>query len=49
VRVALAHAEPPARKVPVRTSPRLALFRPFIDAMLVEDLTAPMKQQHTRA
>jgi hypothetical protein len=26
-------------EVPVRTSPRLALFRPFIDAMLVEDLT----------
>jgi hypothetical protein len=45
----LVQAEPPARKVPVRTSPRLALFKPFIDAMLMEDLTAPRKQQHNRA
>ena len=44
--MALAQAKPLAGKVPLRTSPRLALFKPFIDAMLVEDLSAPRKQQH---
>lgn len=47
VRQALAQAEPPARKTPVRVAPKLDPFKPAIDAMLVEDLTAPRKQRHT--
>ncbi|GAA1437022.1 IS21 family transposase [Microlunatus lacustris] len=47
VRQALVQAEPPPRKIPVRVAPRLAPFKAAIDAMLVEDLTAPRKQQHT--
>lgn len=47
VRQALASPVPPARKVPVRSSPRLDGFKPTIDAMLVEDTTAPRKQRHT--
>jgi hypothetical protein len=31
----------------VRSSPRLDPFKPTIDAMLVEDTTAPRKQRHT--
>lgn len=47
VRQALRNASPPARKTPVRESPRLGPFKPLIDAMLREDLTAPEKQRHT--
>lgn len=47
VRQALASPVPPARKVPIRKSPRLDAFKPAIDAMLVEDTTAPRKQRHT--
>ncbi len=47
VRAALESAEPPQRKAPVRRSPRLDGFKPAIDAMLVEDTTAPRKQRHT--
>lgn len=47
VRMALSQAEPPPRKTPVRVSPRLEPFKPTIDAMLGEDLTAPRKQRHT--
>lgn len=47
VRQALASATPPARKVPVRSSPRLDPFKDAIDAMLRADLDAPRKQRHT--
>jgi transposase len=47
VRAALASAIPPPRKTPARTSPRLASFKEFIDAMLRSDLDAPKKQRHT--
>lgn len=47
VRQALASAEPPPRKTPVRTAPRLAPYKPAIDQMLLYDLTAPRKQRHT--
>lgn len=43
VRQALASAEPPPRKTPIRTSPRLEPFKTAIDAMLTEDLDAPRK------
>lgn len=47
VRMALSQAEPPPRKTPVRTSPRLDAFKPAIDAMLLQDVEAPVKQRHT--
>lgn len=47
VRTALSQAEPPPRKTPVRVSPRLEEFKPAIDAMLLEDVDAPVKQRHT--
>lgn len=47
VRTALSRADPPARKVPVRSSPKLDPFKPAIDAMLRQDLDAPRKQRHT--
>jgi transposase len=47
VRQALAAAEPPARKVPVRVAPRLDPAKALIDGMLREDLAAPKKQRHT--
>ena len=47
VRQALAAAEPPPRKKPVRTAPRLDPYKPAIDEMLTYDLTAPRKQHHT--
>lgn len=47
VRQALAAAEPPPRKKPVRTAPRLDPHKPAIDEMLTYDLTAPRKQRHT--
>lgn len=47
VRQALADPLPPARKTPVRSSPRLGPFKAAIDAMLIEDTTAPRKQRHT--
>lgn len=39
VRMALAHAQPPPRKVPVRCSPKLDPFKNAIDAMLTAELT----------
>jgi len=47
VRAALASADPPARKTPVRAAPKLEQVAPWLDAMLRQDLTAPRKQQHT--
>jgi len=47
VRQALSDPVPPARKTPERSSPRLDPFKVAIDAMLVEDTTAPRKQRHT--
>ncbi|QXC46669.1 MULTISPECIES: IS21 family transposase [Rhodococcus erythropolis group] len=47
VRMALAHAQPPPRKVPVRCSPKLDPFKNAIDAMLTTDIDAPRKQRHT--
>ena len=47
VRKALNSPVPPERKTPERSSPRLDPFKPDIDAMLVEDTTAPRKQRHT--
>ncbi|GIU58043.1 hypothetical protein NicSoilC12_37920 [Arthrobacter sp. NicSoilC12] len=47
VRKALSSPVPPERKTPVRSSPRLDPYKPTIDAMLVEDTTAPRKQRHT--
>jgi len=47
VRAALASAVPAPRKVPVRVAPKLEAAKSLIDAMLVEDLTAWPKQQHT--
>lgn len=47
VRKALSSPVPPERKTPERSSPRLDRFKPAIDAMLVEDTTAPRKQRHT--
>ena len=47
VRQALSAAEPPPKKRRVRSAPRLEPFKTAIDAMLVEDLTAPRKQRHT--
>jgi hypothetical protein len=47
VRQALACAQPPPRKTPVRAAPRLDPANALIDAMLTEDLDAPRKQHHT--
>lgn len=47
VRQALASAEPPPRKTPTRSRPKLDLVRELIDAMLREDRDAPRKQRHT--
>ncbi|MBT2535111.1 IS21 family transposase [Arthrobacter sp. ISL-69] len=47
VRQALAAAEPPARKTPSRSAPKLGPLRAAIDEMLLADLDAPRKQRHT--
>lgn len=47
VRQALAAAEPPPRKPRTRPASILDPFKPAIDEMLREDLTAPRKQRHT--
>lgn len=47
VRQAINSATPPARKRPVRQSPRLEPVREFIDQILQADLNAPRKQRHT--
>lgn len=47
VRLALAAAQPPVRKVPARVAPRLDPFKDVIDGMLRADLDAPRKQRHT--
>jgi hypothetical protein len=46
VRQAFSDPVPPARRKPVRSSPRLDPFKPAIDAMLTADTTAPRKQRH---
>jgi transposase len=47
VRQALASAVPPPRKPRMFQAPVLDPVRPWIDAMLREDLEAPKKQRHT--
>ncbi|GAA1366476.1 IS21 family transposase [Arthrobacter rhombi] len=47
VRAALADAVPPARKVPVRTAPKLGPWEDTIRAWLEADRAAPRKQRHT--
>lgn len=47
VRQALASPEPPPKKTRMRSAARLDQFKPAIDAMLRDDLTAPRKQRHT--
>jgi transposase len=47
VRQALESAEPPERKPRQGVSHRLEPFKAAIDAMLIEDTTAPRKQRHT--
>lgn len=47
VRTALSQADPPPRKVPVRSSPKLDPFKGAIDEMLRQDLDAPRKQRQT--
>lgn len=47
IRQALDSAEPPARKPPARSSPKLDPYKPAIDTMLRSDLDAPRKQRHT--
>ncbi len=47
VRQALESAAPPDRKPRRGVSWRLEPFKPAIDAMLIEDTTAPRKQRHT--
>src|ERR1019366_3372870 len=47
VRTALAQGSPAPRKIPVRVAGRLESFKSAIDAMLLEDTTAPRKQRHT--
>jgi transposase len=47
VRQALAHAEPPERKPVAREQPIIRPLRPFIDAIVEADRSAPRKQRHT--
>lgn len=47
VRQALASAEPPARKTPERSAPKLEAVRELIDGMLKQDIDAPRKQRQT--
>src|SRR5690242_19441046 len=47
VRQALGSPQPPPRKRVVRVTPVLNTVRDLVDAMLVEDLSAPRKQRHT--
>lgn len=47
VRQALISASPPERKTRQGVSRRLEPFKSAIDAMLIEDTTAPRKQRHT--
>jgi transposase len=47
VRQALMNAEPPARRRTERERPVIGPLRPFIDAILETDRSAPRKQRHT--
>lgn len=47
IRQALASAEPPPRKTPVRAAPKLEAVRELIDGMLAQDIDAPRKQRQT--
>ena len=47
VRQALESSVPPERKAFTRVCPSLAPVKPFIEAILVSDKTAPRKQRHT--
>ncbi|MGI8418344.1 MAG: IS21 family transposase [Nakamurella sp.] len=47
VRQALLSAQPPPRKSPARSAPRLDRVKDAIDGMLRADLDAPRKQRHT--
>jgi len=47
VRQALSDAVPPARKCPIRSRPKLAMVRDFINRVLEADRRAPRKQRHT--
>ena len=47
VRLALASAVPPGRKVPTRGAPVMGAAKPFIEMVLEADRLAPRKQRHT--
>lgn len=47
VRAALESPVPPPRKPRANTAPKLDPYKPVIDDMLREDLSAPRKQKHT--
>ena len=47
VRAALTCATPAARKVVVRSAPKMDVWKPIVDGWLAADRDAPRKQRHT--